>query len=53
MKLGAIALSVMLSSCTLAALARAEVVRHPIANSTFPIAQAVEVKGNVMTYNNH
>ena len=30
--------------------ARAEVVRHPIPNSTFPIAQAVEVKGNVTTY---
>jgi enamine deaminase RidA (YjgF/YER057c/UK114 family) len=30
--------------------ARAEVVRHPIPNSTFPIAQAVEVKGPVTTY---
>src|SRR5246127_1288584 len=29
---------------------RGEVVRHPIPNSTFPIAQAVEVKGNVTTY---
>jgi enamine deaminase RidA (YjgF/YER057c/UK114 family) len=29
--------------------ARAEVVRHPIPNSTFPIAQAVEVSGNVRT----
>ena len=29
---------------------KAEVVRHPIPNSTFPIAQAVEVKGNVTTY---
>jgi enamine deaminase RidA (YjgF/YER057c/UK114 family) len=27
----------------------AEVIRHPIPNSTFPIAQAVEVKGNVTT----
>jgi enamine deaminase RidA (YjgF/YER057c/UK114 family) len=30
--------------------ARAEVVRHPIPNSTFPIAQAVQVSGNVTTY---
>ena len=30
--------------------AEAEVVRHPISNSTFPIAQAVEVKGSVTTY---
>jgi len=29
--------------------ARAEVVRHPIPNSTFPIAQAVQVTGNVTT----
>jgi enamine deaminase RidA (YjgF/YER057c/UK114 family) len=29
--------------------ALAEVIRHPIPNSTFPIAQAVEVKGNVTT----
>jgi enamine deaminase RidA (YjgF/YER057c/UK114 family) len=28
----------------------AEVVRHPIPNSTFPIAQSVEVRGNVTTY---
>jgi enamine deaminase RidA (YjgF/YER057c/UK114 family) len=28
---------------------RAEVVRHPIPNSTFPIAQAVEVSGNART----
>jgi enamine deaminase RidA (YjgF/YER057c/UK114 family) len=33
-----------------AGAARAEVVRHPIPNSTFPIAQVVEVKGNVTTY---
>ncbi len=32
-----------------AGAARAEVVRHPIPNSTFPIAQAVEVLGNVKT----
>jgi enamine deaminase RidA (YjgF/YER057c/UK114 family) len=30
--------------------ARAEVVRHPIPNSNFPIAQAVEVRGNATTY---
>ena len=28
----------------------AEVVRHPIPNSTFPIAQAVQVTGNATTY---
>lgn len=33
-----------------ASAVKAEVVRHPIPNSTFPIAQAVEVKGNVTTY---
>ena len=32
------------------AAAQAEVVRHPIPNSTFPIAQSVEVSGNVKTY---
>jgi enamine deaminase RidA (YjgF/YER057c/UK114 family) len=30
--------------------ARAEVVRHPIPNSNFPIAQSVEVSGNTTTY---
>jgi enamine deaminase RidA (YjgF/YER057c/UK114 family) len=30
--------------------ALADVVRHPIPNSNFPIAQAVEVSGNVTTY---
>ena len=30
--------------------ARAEVVRHPIPNSNFPIAQSVEVSGNTKTY---
>ena len=30
--------------------ASAEVIRYPIPGSTFPIAQAVEVKGNVSTY---
>jgi enamine deaminase RidA (YjgF/YER057c/UK114 family) len=33
-----------------AGFARAEVIRHPIPNSTFPIAQAVQVTGNVTTY---
>jgi enamine deaminase RidA (YjgF/YER057c/UK114 family) len=31
-------------------LAMAEVVRYPIPNSTFPIAQAVKVTGNAETY---
>jgi enamine deaminase RidA (YjgF/YER057c/UK114 family) len=35
---------------SIAGAARAEVIRHPIPNSTFPIAQAVEVKGPVTTY---
>jgi enamine deaminase RidA (YjgF/YER057c/UK114 family) len=30
--------------------ANADVVRHPIPNSTFPIAQSVEVSGNTTTY---
>ena len=30
--------------------ARAEIVRHPIPNSTFPIEQAVQVTGNATTY---
>src|SRR5258708_11893958 len=30
--------------------ARAEVVRYPIPNSTFPIAQAVKVPGDATTY---
>jgi enamine deaminase RidA (YjgF/YER057c/UK114 family) len=33
-----------------AGAARAEVVRHEIPNSSFPIAQSVEVRGNVTTY---
>jgi enamine deaminase RidA (YjgF/YER057c/UK114 family) len=31
-------------------VAYADVVRYPIPNSTFPIAQAVQVSGNVTTY---
>src|SRR6516162_2529946 len=50
MRRGRIALLAVLSACVLGAAARAEVIRHPIPNSTFPIAQAVEVKGNVTTY---
>jgi enamine deaminase RidA (YjgF/YER057c/UK114 family) len=30
--------------------ARADVVRHPIPNSSFPIAQSVQVSGNATTY---
>jgi enamine deaminase RidA (YjgF/YER057c/UK114 family) len=30
--------------------ARAEIVRHPIPNSTFPIAQSVQVTGNATIY---
>src|SRR6516162_11323220 len=50
MRRGRIALLAVLSACVLGAAARAEVIRHPIPNSTFPIAQAVEVKGNVSTF---
>jgi enamine deaminase RidA (YjgF/YER057c/UK114 family) len=31
-------------------VARADVVRHPIPNSNFPIAQSVEVSGDMKTY---
>jgi enamine deaminase RidA (YjgF/YER057c/UK114 family) len=37
-------------SAAMPANALAEVIRHPIPNSTFPIAQAVQVQGNVTTY---
>jgi len=33
-----------------AGVARAEIVRHPIPNSNFPISQAVQVGGNATTY---
>jgi len=48
MKIG----SVLAIAGLLAALdaAKADVVRHPIPNSTFPIAQSVEVSGNTTTY---
>ena len=39
----------LVAALSMAGAARAEVVRHPIPNSTFPIAQAVEVKGPVTT----
>jgi enamine deaminase RidA (YjgF/YER057c/UK114 family) len=48
MKIGA---ALALSALLLGAVgARAEVVRHPIPNSNFPIAQSVEVSGNATTY---
>src|ERR1700759_1243930 len=40
----------LVAALSIAGAARAEVIRHPIPNSTFPIAQAVEVKGPVTTY---
>jgi enamine deaminase RidA (YjgF/YER057c/UK114 family) len=49
MKLKAILLFVLFSAVTGASAAWADVVRHPIPNSTFPIAQAVEVTGNART----
>jgi enamine deaminase RidA (YjgF/YER057c/UK114 family) len=49
MKLASMLLGAGLSALAAAGTARAEVVRHPIPNSTFPIAQAVEVLGNVKT----
>jgi enamine deaminase RidA (YjgF/YER057c/UK114 family) len=44
-------LTTLLVSAVMAATSavRAEVVRHPIPNSTFPIAQSVEVSGNART----
>ena len=44
-----IALSVAACTADLRS-ARADVIRHPIPNSTFPIAQAVQVTGNATTY---
>src|SRR5215470_3325934 len=49
MKLKAILLFALCSAVTGASVAWADVVRHPIPNSTFPIAQAVEVTGNART----
>ncbi len=52
MKIGtALALSALLLGLNLSVTpARAEVVRHAIPNSNFPIAQSVEVSGYVKTY---
>jgi enamine deaminase RidA (YjgF/YER057c/UK114 family) len=49
MKLKAALLVVTMSAAMAATAARAEIIRHPIPNSTFPIAQAVEVTGNART----
>jgi enamine deaminase RidA (YjgF/YER057c/UK114 family) len=49
MKLKAALLFAMCSAVMAGSAARADVVRHPIPNSTFPIAQAVEVTGNART----
>lgn len=45
--LGAFFLSALVADHS---IARAEVVRYPIPNSTFPIAQAVKVTGDATTY---
>lgn len=51
MKSAPLALGVLLAGCLASlGIAQAEVVRHPIPNSTFPIAQDVQVSGNVTTY---
>ena len=43
--------AVFLCACAVTpGAARAEVVRYPIPNSTFPIAQAVKVSGDAVTY---
>ncbi len=42
--------SAVLASAIVTAAASADVVRHPIPNSKFPIAQAVQVTGNTTTY---
>lgn len=47
MKFANVALGAMLSVAATAV--QAEIVRHPIPNSTFPIAQAVTVTGNATT----
>ena len=45
-------LGALLTGALIASLnaARADVVRYPIPNSTFPISQAVQVPGNATTY---
>ena len=49
MKLRALWLAA-LSACMFGNGAYGEVVRHPIPNSSFPIAQSVQVSGNATTY---
>jgi enamine deaminase RidA (YjgF/YER057c/UK114 family) len=49
MKFAKILLLAMLPMAAAPAV-RADVIRHPIPNSTFPIAQAVQVTGNATTY---
>jgi enamine deaminase RidA (YjgF/YER057c/UK114 family) len=49
MKFATMLLSAALSAAAFPG-ARAEVIRHPIPNSTFPIAQAVQVTGNATTF---
>jgi hypothetical protein len=45
-------LGALFASALMASLgaAHADVIRYPIPNSTFPIAQAVQVPGNATTY---
>jgi enamine deaminase RidA (YjgF/YER057c/UK114 family) len=43
-------LPIVLLSAIASVPARAEIVRHPIPNSTFPIAQSVQVTGNATIY---
>jgi enamine deaminase RidA (YjgF/YER057c/UK114 family) len=50
MRFKSLLLVAMLSPFSAPHVARAEVIRYPIPGSTFPIAQAVEVKGNVSTF---
>jgi enamine deaminase RidA (YjgF/YER057c/UK114 family) len=49
MKFRILPLLVVLSAAAPVA-AQAEIVRHPIPNSNFPIAQVVQVPGNITTY---
>jgi enamine deaminase RidA (YjgF/YER057c/UK114 family) len=49
MKSKAALLFAVCSAAMAASAAQADVIRHPIPNSTFPIAQAVEVTGNART----
>jgi len=50
MRFKSLLLVAMLTALSATHAARAEVIRYPIPGSTFPIAQAVEVKGNVSTF---